>query len=106
MERGPALSLLITVGALILGPGIHIYTIVIALVLLIVGRWALVKLAEYDPQCEAILIRYSTYDWVYEAESPLEVYETLWSRLVELTNTTAKPLAGPGRPAVPTRGEV
>jgi type IV secretory pathway TrbD component len=106
MERGPALTLLITVGAEILGPGIHIYTIAIAVALLIVGRWALAKLAEYDQQCEAVLIRYSTYDRVYEAESPLGVHESLWSQLGELTNTRPKPLAGPRRPAVPTPGEI
>ena len=106
MERGPALTLLITVGAEILGPGIHIYTLAIAIALLIVGRWALAKLAEYDPQCEALLIRYSTYDRVYEAESPLGVHESLWSQLGELTNTMPKPLAGPRRPAVPTPGEI
>jgi type IV secretory pathway TrbD component len=106
MERGPALTLLITVGAEILGPGIHIYTIAIAVVLLIAGRWALAKLAEYDPQCEAILLRYEAYDWVYEAESPLGVQESLRSQLGELTNAMPKPLAGPRRPSVPTPGEI
>ena len=106
MERGPALSLLITVGAEILGPGIHTYSIAIAVALLIVGRWALAKLAEYDPQCQAVLIRYSTYDRVYEAETPLGVDESLWSQLGELTNTMPKPIAGPRRPAVPTPGDI
>lgn len=106
MERGPALTLLITVAALILGPGLHIYTIAIAMVLLIVGRIALAKLAEYDPQCEALLIRYSTYDRVYDAESPIGAHESLWSQLVELTNTMPKPLAGPRRPSVPTPREI
>jgi type IV secretory pathway TrbD component len=106
MERSPALTLLITVGAEILGPGIHFYTIAIAVALLLGGRWALGKLAEYDPQAEAILIRYSTYDRIYDAESPLGVHESLWSQLGELTNTMPKPLAGPRRPSVPTTREI
>jgi type IV secretory pathway TrbD component len=106
MERGPALTLLITVAALILGPGIHVYTIAIAVALLIVGRWLLGKLAEHDSQCEAILIRYVAYDRIYEAESPLSIHESLWSQLGELTNLMPKPLAGPRRPSVPTPGEI
>ncbi len=106
MERGPGLTLLVTVATLIFGPGFHVYTLTAAVVLLFVGPWALAKLAQYDPQCEAILIRYSTYDRVYEAESPLGVYESLRSQLGELTNTMPKPLAGPRRPSVPTSGEI
>jgi type IV secretory pathway TrbD component len=106
MERGPGATLLITVVTLILGPGIHIYTVAIAVALLIVGTYALGKLAEYDPQCEAVMIRYAAYDRVYEAESPLAVHESLWSKLNELTDFMPKPLAGPRRPSVPTPGEI
>lgn len=106
MERGPAITLLTAIVTLFLGPGIHPYTVAIAVVLLIVGPWALAKLAEYDPQCEAILIRYSTYDRVYDAESPLGVQESLRTRVQDLTRVVAKPLAGPRRPAVPTPREI
>jgi type IV secretory pathway TrbD component len=106
MERGPGVTLLTTVAALILGPGIHTYTIVIAVLLLIFGRWALGKLAEYDPECEALLIRYSTYARVYEAESPLAAHKSIWEQISELTDMMPSPLAGARRPAVPTVSEI
>jgi hypothetical protein len=103
MERGPGISLLIVIGALILGPGLHVYTLTVAAALLAVGPWSLAKLATYDPQFEAIVMRYATYDRVYDPETPLYCYEPFWP---SLTTLTGSPLAGPRRPAVPTPREV
>jgi hypothetical protein len=69
-----------------------------------VRKW--IERISYSTLSLSVLIRYSTYDRVYEAESPLGVHESLWSQLGELTNTMPKPLAGPRRPAVPTPGEI
>lgn len=102
MERGPGISLIIVVVTLILGPGIHVYTIALAIPLLIVGTYALGRLAQYDPECEAILIRYATYDRVYDAESPLCGDESFWASVRHLSVLAGKPLAGPLRPCVPT----
>jgi type IV secretory pathway TrbD component len=102
MERSPGISLLIVIVTLILGPGFHVYTIALAVVLLIVGTYALGKLAQYDPEFEAILIRYETYDRVYDAESPLENHVSLWASVRHLSVLAGKPLAGPLRPCVPT----
>jgi hypothetical protein len=106
MERRPALTLLIAIVTLIIGPGIHSYTLAIAIGLLLAGPVALGKLAEYDPQFEDVILRYAAYDRIYDAESPLGVHESLWFQLGELTNTIPKPLAGARRPAVPTPGEI
>ncbi|MBV8457151.1 MAG: VirB3 family type IV secretion system protein, partial [Acetobacteraceae bacterium] len=70
MERGPAITLLTAIVTLILGPGFHVYTLALAAGLLLVGPWCLAKLANYDPQFEAIIIRYSSYDRVYDADVP------------------------------------
>jgi hypothetical protein len=88
MERSPGISLLIVIVTLILGPGFHVYTIALAVVLLIVGTYALGKLAQYDR--------------VYDAESPLENHVSLWASVRHLSVLAGKPLAGPLRPCVPT----
>src|SRR5690242_18616524 len=70
MERKPAISLLTTVAALFLGPGLHVYTFAWATLLLLVGTYALVKLAQFDPQMDDVLVRYAAYDRVYDPEAP------------------------------------
>jgi type IV secretory pathway TrbD component len=101
MERKPAISLLTTVAALFLGPGIHIYTFAWATLLLLVGTYALSKLAQTDPQMDDVLVRYSTYDRIYDPEAPADVLKPWW-RFWETTSA----LAGPLRPAVPTPKEI
>jgi type IV secretory pathway TrbD component len=101
MERKPAISLLTTVAALFLGPGIHLYTFAWATVLLIAGTYALGKLAQMDPQMDDVLVRYGSYDRVYDPEAPAD-WRNPWWRIWNTTST----LAGPLRPAVPTPKEI
>jgi type IV secretory pathway TrbD component len=102
MEREPALTLLIAVVTLILGPGFHTYTLALAAGLLVIGPYALAKLANYDPQFEAIFLRYAAYDRVYDADVPY--YPEPAGLIESWTSLTGqrKLLAGPDRPAVPT----
>jgi type IV secretory pathway TrbD component len=101
MERKPAISLLTTVAALFLGPGIHIYTFAWATALLVIGTYALGKLAQIDPQMDDVLVRYAGYDRVYDPEAPAD-WGNPWWRFWNTTST----LAGPLRPAVPTPKEI
>jgi type IV secretory pathway TrbD component len=101
MEREPALTLLIAVVTLILGPGFHTYTLALAVGLLVIGPYALAKLANYDAQFEAIILRYAAYDRVYDADVPY--YPERASLIESWTSLTGqrKLLAGPARPAIP-----
>src|SRR2546430_15081114 len=96
MERTPAVHLFISVAAVLAAGGIDWYTIVLALLLLLGGGYGLRKLASYDPQFEQVAWRYSSYALVYDAETPAEPKPRLWG---------SRELAGPQRPAVPTRRE-
>ena len=106
MERGPAITLLTAIVTLILGPGFHVYTLALAVALLIVGPYALAKLANYDSQFEAIIIRYASYDRVYDADVPY--YPARAGNIESWTSFSGqrKLLAGPDRPAVPTLREL
>ena len=106
MERGPAITLLTAIVTLILGPGFHVYTLALAAGLLLVGPWCLAKLANYDPQLEAIIIRYAAYDRVYDADVPYDPAPAGWLESWTSFTGPGKTLAGPGRPAVPTPGEL
>jgi type IV secretory pathway TrbD component len=101
MERKPAISLLTTVAALFLGPGIHLYTFAWATALLVIGTYALGKLAQIDPQMDDVLVRFASYDRVYDPEAPADWRNPWW----RIWNTTSA-LAGALRPAVPTPKEI
>ena len=92
MERGPAITIFIAAAALI-AARIEWYTVLLAAVLLTVVPYGLRQLADYDPQFEMIVKRYMAYQPVYEAESTAN-------------RRTARVLAGPQRPAVPTPKEI
>ena len=97
MERTPAVHLFILVAAIVAAGGIDWYTITLALLLLFGGGYALRKLASYDPQFEQVAWRYSSYALVYDAEAPANAKPSFWG---------SRELAGPQRPAVPTRREI
>jgi hypothetical protein len=90
------------VAALFLGPGLHVYTFAWATLLLLVGTYALVKLAQFDPQMDDVLVRYAAYDRVYDPEAPADVHKPWW----RLWDSSISVLAGPSRPAVPTPREI
>jgi hypothetical protein len=83
--------------AILAAGGIDWYTLVLAAVLLFGGGYALRKLASYDPQFERVAWRYSSYALVYDAETPAATRARFWG---------SRELAGPKRPAVPTRREI
>lgn len=97
MERTPATHLFLLVAGILAGGGIDWYTIALAIVLLVAGGYALRKLASYDPQFERVAWRYSSYALVYDAETPADTRPRFFG---------SRELAGPQRPAVPTRGEI
>jgi type IV secretory pathway TrbD component len=97
MERMPAIHLFLIVIAILAGGGIDWYTLLLAAVLLVAGSYALRKLAGFDPQFERVAWRYSSYALVYDAETPAETKPSFWG---------SRELAGPSRPAVPTRREI
>jgi hypothetical protein len=88
------------VAAILAVGGIDWYTLVLAAVLLFGGGYALRKLASYDPQFERIAWRYLSYALVYDAETPAE------TKPPGNFFRTGRELAGPNRPAVPTRREI
>jgi type IV secretory pathway TrbD component len=98
MERTPAVHLCLMVIAILAAGGIDWYTLVLAALLLFGGGYALRKLASYDPQFERVAWRYSSYAPVYDAETPAETKPPGYFG--------GRELAGPKRPAVPTRREI
>jgi type IV secretory pathway TrbD component len=53
-ERPLAISNWITAAALILGGGLHWYTVAMGAFLMSVGHWALVQAAKFDPQLSQV----------------------------------------------------
>lgn len=97
MQRTPAVHLFLLVAAILAAGGIDWYTIALALALLFGGGYALRKLASFDPQFEQVAWRYSSYALIYDAETPAASKPRFWG---------SRELAGPNRPAVPTRREI
>ena len=102
MERKPAIILFILAAAIVAGGGIDWYTLLEAALLLLGGGYALRRLAAYDPQFLRVIWRYSQYAMVYDAETPAENLRGFFA------HSLGPPpmLAGPQRPAVPTRSEI
>lgn len=102
MERKPAIILFILAAAIVGGGGIDWYTLLEAALLLVGGGYALRGLAAYDPQFLRVIWRYSQYAMVYDAETPAETHRGAFARSLG----PPPMLAGPQRPAVPTRSEI
>ena len=66
-ERPLALANWITAAALILGAGLHWYTVAMGALLLTLGHWALVQAAKFDPQLSRFYIRHIRYQDYYPA---------------------------------------
>ena len=64
-ERPLAIANWITAAALILGGGLHWYTIAAGAFLLTVGHWALVQAAKFDPQLSRVYVRHINYQDYY-----------------------------------------
>jgi type IV secretion system protein TrbD len=70
-ERPLALANWITAAALILGGGLHWYTIAMGAFLASAGHWALVQAAKFDPRLSQIYIRHIRYQDFYPARTSI-----------------------------------
>jgi type IV secretion system protein TrbD len=70
-ERPLAIANWITAAALILGGGLHWYTIAMGSLLLTVGHWALVHAAKFDAQLSQVYVRHVRYQDYYPARSSI-----------------------------------
>jgi type IV secretion system protein VirB3 len=68
-ERTLAIANWITAAALILGSGLHWYTVALGALLLTAGHWALVEAAKFDPQLSQVYIRHIRYQDYYPARA-------------------------------------
>lgn len=68
-ERQLAIANWITAAALILGCGLHWYTIAMGIFLVTVGHWALVQAARFDPQLSQVYVRHVRYQDYYPARA-------------------------------------
>jgi len=72
-ERPLAIANWITAAALILGGGLHWYTIAMGSFLLTVAHWALVHAAKFDPQLSQVYVRHVRYQNYYPARASIWV---------------------------------
>lgn len=70
-ERQLAIANWIVAAALILGSGLHWYTIVLGAFLVTAGHWALVQAAKFDPQLSRVYIRHIRYQSYYPARAAI-----------------------------------
>ncbi|MGO9268447.1 MAG: conjugal transfer protein TrbD [Candidatus Binataceae bacterium] len=70
-ERPLAIANWITAAALILGSGLHTYTILFGVLLLTGGHWALVQAAKFDPQLSRVYVRHIRYQDCYLARASI-----------------------------------
>ena len=70
-ERQLAIANWITAAALILGCGLHWYTIALGLLLVTAGHWALVQAAKFDPQLSQVYVRHIRYQDHYPARAAI-----------------------------------
>ena len=68
-ERPLAIANWITAGALILGSGLHWYTLLIGTLLVTLGHWGLVQAAKFDPQLSRVYVRHIRYQNYYLARA-------------------------------------
>jgi type IV secretion system protein VirB3 len=71
-ERQLALANWITAAGLILGAGLHWYSIAMGVFLLTFGHWALVQAAKFDPQLSRVYIRHIRYQDYYPARASID----------------------------------
>jgi type IV secretory pathway TrbD component len=70
-ERPLAIANWITAAALILGSGLHCYTILIGVLLVTIGHWGLVQAAKFDPQLSRVYVRHIWYQDYYPARGSI-----------------------------------
>jgi type IV secretion system protein TrbD len=70
-ERQVAIANWITAAALILGCGLHRYTIAMGVLLVTVGHWALVQAAKFDPQLSQVYARHVRSQDYYPARAAI-----------------------------------
>ena len=68
-ERSLAIANWITTASLILGGGLHVYTIAAGAFLLTIGHWALVEAAKFDPHLSRVYVRHIRYQDYYPARA-------------------------------------
>lgn len=78
-ERSPAIANWITAAALILGAGLHWYTIAIGALLLTIGHWVLVQAAKFDPQLSRVYVRHIHQQDFYPARASIDASPPLIS---------------------------
>ena len=71
-ERSLAIANWITAASLILGGGLHWFTVVTGAFLLTAGHWALVEAAKYDPQLSRVYVRHVRYQDYYPARGSID----------------------------------
>src|SRR5258708_39102081 len=72
-ERPLAIANWITAAALVLGGGLHWYTIAMGAFLLTLGHWALVQAAKFDPQLSRVYVRHVRYPDLHPARAAVTV---------------------------------
>jgi len=70
-ERQLAIANWIIAAALILGSGLHAYTLAFGVLLITAGHWALVQAAKFDPQLSQVYIRHIRYQDCYLARASI-----------------------------------
>lgn len=70
-ERQLAIANWITAAALILGCGLHWYTVAMGILLVTVGHWALVQAAKFDSQLSQVYVRHIRYQDYYPARAAI-----------------------------------
>jgi type IV secretion system protein TrbD len=70
-ERSLAIANWITAVALVLGGGLHWYTIALGTFLLTIGHWALVQAAKFDPQLSRVYVRHTRCQDYYPARASI-----------------------------------
>lgn len=78
-ERSLAIANWITAAALILGSGLHWYTVAVGVLLVTLGHWALVQAAKFDPQLSRVYVRHIRYQDYYPARATIFA-RTPWVR--------------------------
>jgi type IV secretory pathway TrbD component len=73
-ERPLAIANWITAAALILGGGLHWYTIALGAFLLTAGHWALVQAAKFDPQLSRVYVRHIHCQDYYPARASITAF--------------------------------
>ena len=70
-ERAPAIANWISAAGILLGGGLHWYTIATSSFMVTVGHWALVQAANFDPHLSRVYLRHIRYQrWYPERSAP------------------------------------